>query len=84
MDMTMVLCAVIAFIVSMIISILYRRHFYPKNVGTITIDETDITDVKMRVDSDLDIDELAKYNSVMFDINYIRPRNKNNVHVEEG
>ena len=70
--------AAIIVVLICVLNIIFRLT-YRNNApiaGTLYIDESDITDVKMKMDCDLDIDELAKRNEIVFKIHYIPPSQK--------
>lgn len=70
--------AAIIVVLICVLNIIFRLT-YRNNApiaGTLYIDESDITDVKMKMDCNLDIDELAKRNEIVFKIHYIPPSQK--------
>lgn len=77
MSISLTAAAIIVVIIC-VLNIIFRLT-YRNNApiaGTLYIDESDITDVKMKMDCNLDIDELAKRNEIVFKIHYIPPSQK--------
>lgn len=75
MSNNLIVAAVIIVVLICVLNIIFHLT-YRNNApiaGTLYIDESDITDVKMKMDCNLDIDELAKRNEIVFKIHYIPP-----------